>query len=79
MEIDTEYFDLEFEGEVGLLKAYLDDMEAFLWSEITRLKAEIKDAIVLDEKLVNMEPRLSLPHHRAGQPEADIGEGYYDS
>lgn len=62
MEIDTEYFDLEFEGEVGLLEAYLDDMEAFLWSEITRLKAEIKDAIILDEKLVNMELQV-VGHH----------------
>ena len=55
MEIDTEYFDLEFGGEIGLFEAYLNDMESFLASEITRLKAEIKDAVILDEKLVNME------------------------
>jgi len=62
MEIDTEYFDLEFEGEVGLFEAYLQNMEGFLGSEITRLKAEIKDTIVLDEKLVNMELQV-VGHH----------------
>ena len=62
MEIDTEYCDFEFEGEVGLLEAYLVDMEAFLWSEITRLKTETKNAIILDEKLVNVES-LVVGHH----------------
>ena len=55
MRLDREYFDLEFEGEVGLFEAYLNDMEGFLSSEITRLKEEVEDAIIVDNELVNTE------------------------
>lgn len=62
MKLDREYFDLEFEGEVGLFEAYLNDMEGFLSSEITRLKAEIEDAVILDDELVNTEFKV-VGHH----------------
>ena len=62
MEVDPEYFDLEFEGEVGLFEVYLQDMEDFLETEITKLKAQLKDTIVLDEKLTNMELQVVGRH-----------------
>jgi hypothetical protein len=53
MEIDTEYFELEFEGEVGLFEAYLQDMEAFWnfpsdspeWKEIQNIR-RLRNCIV---------------------------------
>jgi len=62
MELDKEYFDLEFEGEVGLFEAFLNDMEGFLVSEITTLKEQIKDAVILDKELVNTELQV-VGHH----------------